>query len=546
MSNKTWTLFAAVLGSGIVFLDSSVLPVALPAIGREPRLFVDVLEGQSYVHYGYLLSLSALLVLAGALNDYFGRRRMFVLGLLGFGATSLLCGLAPNVELLIFFRVLQGAAGALLVPGSLAILTNTFEGEEQGRAFGIWAAASSAVTVLGPFVGGVLVEEVAWRAIFLINLPLIAVALWATRHVAESRDEQAQGEFDWLGALLVALAVGGLSFGAIFGEQRQWADPLAFVALGVGGLATLALPFYFARAHRPLIPLGLFRSRNFTVTNISTLLIYGALYVVFLVLPIFLVGTVGYNPPAAGLATVPSSLFLIFLSARFGALASRLGPRWFMTAGPLLMAAGVAWLARLPPDSAPWTVRLGEPATWVPPTSYLVDVLPGMALFGIGLAVMVAPLTTALMRSVPGRQAGLASAINNAISRVGPQLAGALVFIVVTATFYAALQGLQPGLDMSSPEVRRDIAPLNRPAEGVPPEYVEAARQASTQAFGLAMLTSAALLVLGALVNALGISDRQAAEGAADRQAATGPDPLTDQPLADGEPSPPARASPSS
>src|SRR5688572_25494037 len=349
MSSKTWTLIAAVLGSGVVFLDSAVLPVALPAIGREPRLFVDVLEGQNYIQYGYLLSLSALLVLAGALTDFYGRRRMFVIGLVGFGATSLICGLAPNIELLILARLLQGAAGAILVPGSLAILTNAFEGEEQGRAFGVWAGASTAVTVLGPFVGGLLADELSWRAIFLLNLPLIAVAIWAARrHVAESRDEQARGRFDWLGALLVAVAVGGLSFGAIFGQQRQWQDPLAFAAIGLGALATVALPIYFARAPQPLIPLSMFRSRNFSVTNVSTLLISGALYVTFIYLPIFLAGSLAYSASAIGLGSAPSSLFLVFLSSRFGALASRYGPRWFMVGGPLLMAAGVLWLARIP------------------------------------------------------------------------------------------------------------------------------------------------------------------------------------------------------
>jgi EmrB/QacA subfamily drug resistance transporter len=515
MSNKNWTLFAAVLGSGVVFLDSSVLPVALPAIGREPRLFIDVLEGQNYVHYGYLLTLSALLIIAGALTDHHGRRRMFSLGLFGFALTSLLCGLAPNMELLILFRLLQGAAGALLVPGSLAILTNTFTGDEQGRAFGVWAAASSAVTVLGPFVGGMLVEEVSWRAIFLINLPLLAVALWATqRHVAESRDESSSGRFDWLGALLIGLAVGGLAFGAIFGQQRQWQDPLAFAALGVGALATLALPFYLARARRPLVPLVMFRSRNFSVTNLSTLLIYGALYVVFMLLPIYLVGTLGYNAPAAGLATVPSSLFLIVLSARFGALASRYGPRWFMAGGPLLMAVGVAWLVRVPALSEAWRFHLGDPSSWLPPLGYVVDILPAMTVFGFGLAVMVAPLTTALMRSVPSRQAGLASAINNALSRVGPQLAGALIFVVVTATFYASLGAQLPEVDVNVPSVRADFQPLNQPAPHLSAEHVSAAREASTDAFRLGMLTAAGLLVLGALANAAGISNRQAGSAA--------------------------------
>jgi EmrB/QacA subfamily drug resistance transporter len=511
MSNKTWTLIAAVLGSGVVFLDSSVLPVALPAIGREPRLFVDVLEGQNYIQYGYLLTLSALLVLAGALTDVFGRRRMFVIGLVGFGATSFICGLAPNMELLILARLLQGAAGAILVPGSLAILTNAFEGEEQGRAFGIWAGASSAVTVLGPFVGGLLADELSWRAIFLLNLPLIAVAVWAARrHVAETRDEQASRHFDWLGALLVAVAVGGLSFGAIFGQQRQWQDPLAFAAIGLGALATVALPIYFARTRHPLVPLGMFRSRNFSVTNVSTLLIYGSLYVTFIYLPIYLAGSLGYSASAVGLGTVPSSLFLIFLSARFGSLASRFGPRWFMVGGPLLMAGGVVWLSRIPSTSEPWQLRMGDATSYLPSTDYLLDVLPAMLIFGLGISIMVAPLTTALMRSVPGRQAGLASAINNAVSRVGPQLAGALIFVVVTATFYSALQVRAPELNMDDPQVRRTIPPLSQPEPEVPPAHVLAAREASTEAFRLAMLTSAGLLLLGALVNAVGISDRQA------------------------------------
>jgi EmrB/QacA subfamily drug resistance transporter len=514
-SQKRWTLVAAVLGSSIVFLDSSVVSVALPAIGKTPALFVDVLEGQNYIQYGYLLTLSALLILAGALSDYYGRRRLFVIGLVGFGLTSVLCGLAPNIEFLIVARLLQGATGAILVPGSLAILTTNFEGEEQGRAFGIWAGASGLAPILGPFVGGLLVDSVTWRAIFLLNIPFIAIALWATmRHVKETRNDQATSSFDWFGAFLVALAVGGLSFGAVYGQQRQWRDPVAFVALGVGLAATVAMPFYFARRKNPLVPLGLFKSRNFTVTNISTLLIYGALYVGLLFQPIFLQGTLGYNAPAVGLASIPSTLFLIFLSTRFGSLASRYGPKMFMTVGPALMAAGNLWLARIPPDSEPWVFIPGDPSTYLPPTSYFVDMLPAAILTGLGLAIMVAPLTTALMRSVPGRQAGVASAINNAISRVGPQLAGALIFIVVTASFYAALATLAPGLDVNSPDVRAAIPPLNQPSAGVPPEQVDAARIASTQAFQLAMIGNAILLVIGAATNFFGINNQQAISAA--------------------------------
>src|SRR5205814_2332982 len=335
------------------------------------------------------------------------------------------CGLAPNMELLVAFRILQGAAGALLVPGSLALLTANFSGAEQGRAFGVWAGASGATTVLGPVIGGLLVDTISWRAAFLINVPLIALALWATwSHVPESRDDQASGKFDWVGAALVAFSVGGLTFGAIYGQQREWRDPLGYLILAVGGLATVALPIWMSRAPHPLIPLQLFRSRNFTVTNISTLLIYGALYVTFYYLALFQQGTLGYTAAAAGLGGIPGTLFLIFFSARFGSLAARYGPRWFMAVGPVVMALGILWFARIPASSAAWHFQPGNPATFLPPLSYVTDLLPGSILFGIGLMMTVAPLTTALMRSVPGHKSGLASAINNAISRVGPQLAG--------------------------------------------------------------------------------------------------------------------------
>src|SRR5881394_1697750 len=330
---RRWILVAAVLGSGIVFRDSTVVNVALPRIGRDlPRLWFGVLEGQSYVYNAYLLTLSALLILAGALTDFYGRKRMFIFGLIGFGATSVLCGLAPNMELLVLFRIFQGAAGALLVPGSLALITANFEGEAQGRAFGIWAGASGATTILGPVVGGFLVDSISWRAAFLINVPLILVALWATyQHVPESRDEEATGAFDWIGSVIVALAVGGLAFGVIYGQQRDWHDPLGFIALGVGIVSTAVLPLWMARAPHPLISLALFKSRNFTVTNISTLLIYGALYVTFYYLAIFLQLVLGYSASAAGLAGIPGGVLLVVLSTRFGALAVRRGPKVFMT-----------------------------------------------------------------------------------------------------------------------------------------------------------------------------------------------------------------------
>jgi EmrB/QacA subfamily drug resistance transporter len=501
---KRWILVAAVLGSGIVFLDSTVVNVALPRIGRDlPRSFLGVLEGQSYVYNAYLLTLSSLLILAGALSDFFGRKRMFIYGLVGFGATSVLCGLAPSMELLVLFRVLQGAAGALLVPGSLALLTANFSGEEQGRAFGTWAGASGATTILGPVLGGLLVDTISWRAAFFINVPLVVVAVWATlKHIPESRDEQASPHFDWIGAGVVALAVGGLAFGAIYGQQRAWRDPIGYVALAVGVLATIALPILMMRSAHPLIPLQLFRSRNFTVTNISTLVIYGALYVTFYYLTLFQQGTLGYTAAAAGAGAIPGSLLLIFFSRRFGSLAARYGPRWFMAIGPAIMAIGVLWYSRVPATSAPWRLQPADPSTYLPTVSYLIDFLPGSMVFGAGLTMMVAPLTTALMTSVPVRNSGVGSAINNAISRVGPQLAGALIFIFLTANFYAALASKLPGVDVSSTSFRNQVSPLNTPPDL---HLVAVVRDASTSSFHLAMLVGAGLLLVGALVNAIGI-----------------------------------------
>ena len=437
-ANKRWTMVAVVLGSAVVFLDTSVVNLALPRIGEElssGRL--GVLEAQSYVAYGYFVTLSALLILAGGLTDYHGRKKMFSYGLVGFAATSLLCGLAPSIELLIVGRVLQGAAGAFVVPGSLSIITATFEGEERGRAFGIWAGASAATSILGPFVGGVLVNTVSWRAAFLVNLPLLALAYFATvRYVPESRDPDASSHFDWLGSVVIVLAVGGLAFGTIRGQQRGWGEPIVIASLGVGAIAAIAFPFMMVRRPHPLVPPRLFRSRNFTVTNLSTLVIYGALYVSLTFQGIFLIGTLGYNEQAAGVAGIPSSLLLVLFSTRFGKLAARHGPRLFMAIGPAIMGLGLLWLARIPSDSAPWILGGGTGSRFLPPGDYFVDILPALLVFGTGLTIMVAPLTTALMTSVPESNAGVASAINNAISRVGSPLVTAVIFVAVASSFY--------------------------------------------------------------------------------------------------------------
>jgi EmrB/QacA subfamily drug resistance transporter len=524
MNRRTGTLVAAILGSGIVFLDSTVVNVALQRIGQDlPSTFFGVLEGQSYVYNAYLLSLSALLILAGALADAFGRRRLFVIGLVGFGGASMLCGLSPNMETLIVFRIIQGAAGALLVPGSLALLTHEFEGAERGRAFGLWAAMSAATVILGPLVGGILVDTISWRAVFFLNVPLIAIALWASwRYVTESSDPDAGRSFDWAGAATIAVALGGLSFGAIYGQQHEWHDAVGPVALLVGAASTVLFLVLMARGRHPLVPLSLFRSRNFAVTNLSTFLIYGALYVTGYQQSIFSQGTLGYTAAAAGIIGVPGALLLVLLSSRVGTLGARLGPRRFMAIGPALMAVGILWLTRMPSNGTAWNLQPGTPASWLPPVSYLTDFLPSSILFGLGLALMVAPLTTALMASVPENRAGLGSAVNNAISRVGPQLAGALIFVAITGAFYADLASKAPGVDTSSSQIRTEISPLNKPDPSVSPTLALAARDSSTDSFHLAMAIAAGLLLAGAATNAIGIRD-PARAGRRDEQAEPAP-----------------------
>jgi EmrB/QacA subfamily drug resistance transporter len=500
------TLAAAILGSSIVFLDGTIVNIALPQIGRElPATLVGTLEGQTYVTSGYLATLAALLILAGALGDFYGRRRMFLIGLAGFGATSVLCGLSPTLEILALARVLQGAAGALLVPGSLSIITALFEGPERGRAFGIWAAATSATTTLGPPIGGILVEALSWRSAFLVNVPLVAVAIWlAIRYMPETRDDEAKGGFDWLGSLVAAVAIGGLAFGLVRGQEKRWADQAAWVAIALGVVATVAFPILMARRPNPLVPLALFKNRNFAVVNLSTLLIYGALYANFGFQGLFLQGILGYSPLAAAVTGLPVGIILTLFSARAGALAGRMGARRFLALGPLIMAAGMLWWARIPPDSAPWTAGVGAGLT-VPPASVFIDVLPAVLLFAVGISLVVAPLTTTLMSSVPVRNAGLGSAINNAISRVGQPLLSAIVFIVVSGSFYVTLASLVPGLDPNSESLRATVQPLNPPTDGTSADIAAAARIASTDAYHLAALVGAALLAAGGAVNWFGL-----------------------------------------
>jgi EmrB/QacA subfamily drug resistance transporter len=525
---QRWTLLAAIVASGIVFLDSTIVNLALKRIGQElPTVTsLGVLEAQAYIGSGYLAVLAALLIIAGALADRYGRRRIFIIGLASFGVVSVLCGIAPTLEILIVARLLQGAAGALLVPGSLAIITAAFDGAARARAFGLWAASTSALTLLGPILGGLLVDNVSWRLAFLVNVPLIAVALWAAvRHVAESRDPDNKGHFDWLGSIVGAVAVGGLAFGAIRGQESQWTDNSAWIALAVGTISLVVFPILMAIQPRPLVPLSLFRNREFATINLATFLIYGALYVSFTYTALLYQGTLGYSATGAAIIGLPAGVLLATLSARVGGLVARFGSRIFLVTGPLIVAAGQLWMARIPATSAPWLAELGRPATLIPPADAVIDVLPSVIAFGAGMAMVVAPLTSTLMSSIPARNSGLGSAINNALSRVGQPLLGAVIFVAITASFYTALAARVPGLDPADPAVRSAIVPLNPPRAGTPDDRVAAAKVASVDAFHLSALVSAGLMIAGAATCAIGLRPSagraSAAKGGARREPGT-------------------------
>jgi EmrB/QacA subfamily drug resistance transporter len=518
------TLAAAMLGSAIVFLDGTFVFLALPRIGAELHSsLIGRLEGQTYVTSGYLATLAAFLVLGGALGDFYGRRRTFLIGLGLFGATSLLCGLAPNLEVLVVARLLQGISGSLLVPGSLSIITNSFEGASRARAFGLWAAVTAALGTLGPPIGGILLEFAGWRSMFLINAPLVVAAIViAWRYMPESRDDESTGQFDWLGAIVAVLAVGGLAFGATRGQEGQWKDPVAFVALGVGAVALVAFPILMAKRPHPLVDLRLFRRRAFSTINLSTLLIYGALYANAGFQALFLQGVLGYTPLGAAVIGLPTGILLTLLSPRVGAASGRIGVRPFMVVGPLVMAAGLLWMLTVPASSVPWRANLADLTSLVPPIDPLIGPLISGLLFGAGICLLVAPLTTALMSSVPVRNAGVASAINNALSRVGQPLVAAAVFIVVSGAFYGSLAAAVPGTDPNAPALRAEYQPLNPPPANADPQLAAAAKEASTEAYHLAVIVGAILLIAGAGVNWMGLRREDDARSGAAEAATAG------------------------
>jgi EmrB/QacA subfamily drug resistance transporter len=397
-----WVLFATILGSGMAMLDGTVVNLALPSIAED----LDAsFGGLQWILNGYTLALASLILVGGGLGDRFGRRRTFVTGAAAFTVASVLCAMSMTVPMLIAARVLQGAAAALLTPSSLAIIQATFVPSDRGRAIGTWAALGGVAAALGPFLGGWLVEAGSWRYVFLLNVPVgIAVVIVATRHVPESRDPGATGRIDVLGAALGALALAGLTLGL---SETSWLLAIAGVALLVA--------FVVAERHSrsPLVPMSLFSSRVFSGTNAVTLLLYGALGVVFFLLALVLQGPLGYTPLQAGAATMPITIATLLLSSRAGALADRIGPRIPMTVGPLLMATAMLLLTRIEPDSSYWT-----------------DVLPGVVVFGLGLSLTVAPLTATALGAVDDEHAGVASGVNSAVARTGQLLAVAAIPVV--------------------------------------------------------------------------------------------------------------------
>lgn len=407
------TLAAATLGSFVALLDSTVVGIALPAIVED---LGGGLGNQQWVVNAYLLALGPLILIGGSLGDLYGERRIFIVGAVGFGLASVACAAAPTVEALIAARGLKGVFGALLTPASLAVIIAAFPPHERGRAIGTWTAWSGVASIVGPLVGGALVDSLGWRSIFAVNVPFIAVAVVLATRMPSVVADRANRRPDWLGGALCALGLAGPTLGLVRQPAHGWSDPLVAGPIAAGAVLLILFLLWEGRGARdPMLPLGLFRRRNFAWGNLETLFVYGALGLFFFVLVVFLQQVAGFSALAAGAATVPTTIVLFLGSQRFGALADRFGPRPFMSLGPLVSAGGVVYLL-VTVDERP---------------SLLVDVLPGMFVFAVGLAALVTPLTSAVLADADERNAGIASGVNNAVARIAGLLATAVVGALV-------------------------------------------------------------------------------------------------------------------
>lgn len=414
-SRGKWVIAAAVLGSGIAFLDGTVVNTALPAIQADLH---TSLAGQQWILTGYLLTLGSLLVLGGSLGDLFGRRRLFVYGLVGFSITSMLCGLAPNLNVLIAARFLQGVSAAALVPGSLAMLSAVFHPDDRAKAIGAWSGLATVATALGPFLGGWLIDAVSWRWVFFINVPLAVVAVViAERFVPETHATSANPStnspitrsIDGPGALSLSVGLGGVVFALIEGPGNGW-GPVAIVAAVVGAVSLGAFALIETRSAHPMVPLSMFRSRRFAGANAVTFVVWGALGAVFFLLAVHLQNDLGYSALESGAALLPVTVIMMLFSAKSGDVSQRIGPRLPMTVGPLLVAVGFALMSRVAPGQG-----------------YVTVVLPAVLVFASGLVITVAPLNVTVLAAVEDGRAGVGSAINNAVARVASLLAIAVL-----------------------------------------------------------------------------------------------------------------------
>ncbi len=403
-----WVIFATVLGSGIAGIDATAVSIAIPSIGRDLNAGWSSLQ---WIITAYTLTLAGLLLVGGSLGDRYGRRRVFIMGVIGFAGASALCGLAPNTQILVAARAVQGIGGALLLPGSLAILQASFDPADRARAIGAWSGLGGVATAIGPFLGGWLVEAVSWRLIFFINLPLaVAVVVVAARHVPESTDPDVEGPVDVAGGALVTLGLVGLVYGLIEGPNTGWTAARVIGSLAVGAALLAAFLVLEARRRYPMLPLGLFSSVQFSSANAVTFVVYAALGGALFLLPIELQRVAGYSAVESGTALLPLTVILLLLSSRSGALATRIGPRPQMSLGPVCAGVGLALLSRAGAGNG-----------------YLVDVLPGVVVLGLGLAANVAPLTSTVLAAAPAEHAGVASAINNDVARTAQLIAVAVL-----------------------------------------------------------------------------------------------------------------------
>jgi len=403
-----WVVAATVLGSGMAALDATVVGIALPAIGRDFHASVASLQ---WVVDAYTLTLAGLLLLGGTLGDSYGRRKVFQIGIVWFAVASLLCGVAPSIGVLIAARALQGVGGALLTPGSLAILQASFAEDDRMAAIGAWSGLGGVATAIGPFLGGYLIGAVSWRLVFFINLPVaVAVVAIAARHVPETKAPGPAPKLDVRGAACISGALAGITYGLIEASSAGWTSTSVLVPLAVGAVLLGLFIMVEDKEPQPMLPLGVFRSRQFTAANAVTFVVYAALGGLLFLVPVVLQVSHGYSPLAAGAALLPVTLIMLLLSSRSGALAARIGPRLQMSVGPLVIAASFLLF-----------IRIGGSG------DFLTAVLPAVVVFGLGVAIMVAPLTATALAAAPADHAGIASAVNNDVARAGGLIAVAVL-----------------------------------------------------------------------------------------------------------------------